>query len=152
MNPKRRPLDFRTIDEVIAELDRLHKDGCQSCGKWNLAHMCNHLSVGVRGSMEGFKSPRPSWFLRMLAPLIIWWMFKKRQMPEGVNAPAEFQPHDVKDEATEVEETKQLLRRFQEHKGPLHPSPFAGNLSYDRWLNLHLIHCAHHLSFLHPGK
>ena len=152
MTTKRRPLDLRTVDEAIAELDRLNKDGCTSAGNWTLAQTCNHLSIFVRGSLEGFHSPRPPWYIRLLAPLIVWWMLKKRRMPEGVKIPDEIRPHDIKDQAAEVVQLQELLRRFQQHQGPLHPSPFAGNIRYDTWLNLHLIHCAHHLSFLHPKE
>jgi hypothetical protein len=148
---KRRPLDLRTVDEAIAELDRLHRAGSTPAGNWSLAQTCNHLSNFVRGSLEGFSVPRAPWYMRMIAPLLVWWMLKKRRMPEGVNIPSQLRPHDDKDEAAEVAQLQNLLRRFREHRGPLHPSPFAGALSHDTWLNLHLIHCAHHLSFLHSG-
>ena len=32
----------------------------------------------------------------------------------------------------------------------VHPSPFFGRLTPDQWRQLHLIHTAHHLSFLVP--
>jgi uncharacterized protein DUF1569 len=149
---KRRPLDFQTFDEAIADVDRLHKGGWTRGGNWSLAQVCSHLALFVRGSLEGFTGPRAPWHLRVLAPLIVWWMRKKRGMPEGVKIPESLLPTAQLNEESEVEELKKLLQRFQEHKGPLHPSPFAGNISYETWRDLHLIHCAHHLSFLHPAE
>jgi hypothetical protein len=148
----RRPLDFHTIDEAIVDLDRLHHAGYDPSGNWGLAQICNHLAIFVRGSLEGFSAPRPPWYIRLLAPLFVRRMLKTRRMAEGLRIPQELQPPAGTDEAREVEELKALLHRFQEHKGPLHPSPFAGDLSYDTWRELHLIHCAHHLSFLHRAQ
>ena len=42
----------------------------------------------------------------------------------------------------------QLLRQFRDHRGPLRPNPLFGELSREQWTQLHLIHAAHHLSFL----
>jgi len=148
---KWRPLDFRTVDEVIAELDRLQSAGCSPAGNWNLAQACNHLAIFVRGSLDGFTGSRPPWFARLLAPLFMRWMLKNRRMPEGVRIADELRPSDGLDEAHEVVELKQLLRRFETNKGPLHQSPFAGDISAETWREMHLIPCAHHLSFLHPA-
>jgi hypothetical protein len=147
---KRRPLDFQSIDEVVAELGRLRQGGYQKGGNWSLGQICQHLGIFVRGSMDGFSGPRPPWYVRLFAPLFVRWMLKKRRMPEGVKIPAHLQPEPDADDAQEVQELKDLLQRFEKHPGPLWPSPFAGDFSRETWLQMHLIHCAHHLSFLHP--
>jgi hypothetical protein len=149
MNMNRRPLDFRTFDEVRADLDRL-RAGYQKGGNWSLGQVCNHLAIFVRGSLDGFTGPRPPWFLRMIGPFLLRRMIKNRRMPEGVKVPAHFQPQASAEDSREVQELQDLLRRFEKHQGPLHPSPLGGELSYDTWRELHLIHCAHHLSFLQP--
>jgi hypothetical protein len=146
----RRPLDFQSIEEVIAELDRLQAGGYQKGGNWRLAEACNHLGTFVRGSLEGFRGARPHLLLRWIGPFVLRRILKKRRMPEGIRTPAQFEPRSVTDDGREVESLKELLRRFATHRGPLHPSPLAGELSYDTWRDLHLVHCAHHLSFLHP--
>ena len=50
----------------------------------------------------------------------------------------------------EIEGFKAALLRFRDHQGPLHPSPFAGPLTKEKWTALTLVHAAHHLSFLEP--
>jgi hypothetical protein len=149
---KRRPLDFRSEDEVIAELERLERGGYVRAGNWGLGEICQHLCIFIRGSLDGFTGPHPPWYIRMLAPLFVRRMLKTRRMPEGVKIPAQFRPHPPCDDKAEVEELKQLLIRFRDHSGPLHPSPFGGDLGRDRCRQMHLIHCAHHLSFLHPAQ
>jgi len=147
----RRALDFRTIEEVVAELDRLQAGSYQKGGNWDLAQVCNHLAIFVRGSLDGFTTPKPPWYVRLIAPLFVRWMLWKRWMPERVKIPPALQPQPNADETKEVQGLMQLLLRFKEHRGPLYPSPFAGDFRYDTWREIHLIHCAHHLSFLHPA-
>ena len=146
-----RVLDLRSIDEVIAELDRLQASGYQREGNWSLGQICRHLSIFVQGSMDGFNGPRLPWYVRVMAPLFVWWMRKKRRMPTGVRVPAAYAPGDHADDAGEVALLKGLLRRFELHQGPLHPSPFGGGIEPDECLDIHLIHCSHHLSFLQPN-
>jgi hypothetical protein len=148
----RRPLDFRSIDEVIADLDRLRRGGYEKAGNWDLTHAANHLAIFVRGSLEGFTAPKAPWFIRLIGPMFVRRMIKKRRMPAGVKVPAAYHPAPRGDEKAEVDELKQLLLRFRDHRGPLFPSTLAGELDYDTWRELHLVHCSHHLSFLHPNS
>jgi hypothetical protein len=146
----RRALDFRTLDEAVAELDRLHKAGYEKGGNWDLAQICNHAAIFVRGSMDGFTGPPPPWYLRLIAPFFVRRMIKTRRMPGGVKLPPHLLPAPALEESHEVEELKALLRRFETWKQPLHKAPFGGHSDYETWKQLHLVHCAHHLSFLHP--
>lgn len=148
---ERRQLDFRKIDEVVAELDRLHKGGYSKAGNWDLAQVCNHCAIFVRGSLDGFTDRKLPWYVRLVAPMLVRRMIRTRRMPEGVKLPPELLPR-AGDESHEVEELKRLLVCFRDHKGPLHASPFGGHTDYHTWHELHLVHCAHHLSFLHPAE
>jgi hypothetical protein len=147
---KRRALDFRSEDEVVAELDRLQKGGYEKGGNWSLGQICNHAAIFVRGSLDGFTGPKSPWWLGLIAPMLVRRMIKHRRMPEGVKLPPHLLPAEGVDEGKEVEELKRLLLRFRDHQGPLHPSPFSGEMDRESWRQLHLVHCAHHLSFLHP--
>src|SRR5262245_1495527 len=146
---KRRKLDFRSFDEVGADLDRLQR-GYTSSGKWNLAQCSWHLTAFFRGSLEGFSGKRPPWVLRLIAPLIMRWMLKKRRMPAGLKTGPQFEPPANLDEGREVNNFREVMARFQKHTGPLYPSMISGDMSTDAWHDMHLIHCSLHLSFLHP--
>ncbi len=52
------------------------------------------------------------------------------------------------DDNTSVQRLKAAIQRFEQHRGELCPSPVFGLLSRETGLQLQLVHCAHHLSFL----
>ena len=45
---------------------------------------------------------------------------------------------------------RQGIARFEAHQGDMADHPFFEKLSKEQWRELHLIHCAHHLSFQVP--
>lgn len=71
-------------------------------------------------------------------------------MKTGVTTPQNPLPIPEGDEAAAADRLKQLVDRFQSSTGELRPSPFFGALTRQQSNDLHLIHCAHHLSFLLP--
>ena len=61
-------------------------------------------------------------------------------------------PVALEQRLTRLHAPSETIRRWQGHTGPLHPSPLFGGNNKDNWLKGHLIHCAHHLSFLIPRQ
>jgi len=148
----RRELDFTDLDQLTAELTRLRDTGYTPEGNWSLGQTCDHLAIFFRGSLEGF-SQRVPWLIRVLfGKLILRSILKNRGMREGVKVPKSFLPGEPGDDAQSVETLLGLIDRFRAHSGDYQPSPFFGHLSRERWIELHLIHAAHHLSFLVPGE
>ena len=151
-NPRRRSLDLQTIDAAIADVEHLYARGYQPVGSWTLSQTCDHLSHFIRASMDGFP-PVPLW-MRLVAPVIgpfvLGRILRKRQMPEGVPIPGAAPPAARPDERSDVDQLIALLRRLQRETALMHPSPMFGKLDRARWTELHLIHAAHHLSFLIP--
>jgi len=146
-----RDLDFRKFADVYAELNRLVEYGYTRHGNWTLGQICAHLCIFVEGSMEGFKGPRMPWYKRMLAPLFVRWMLKRRRMPAGAATPKQCEPPPpTADDRRDVRRLKAILQRYERHTGPLHPSPYGGNARREVWTEMHLIHCAHHLGYLAP--
>jgi hypothetical protein len=73
------------------------------------------------------------------------------RFPEGVKAPNRVVPQaDTPDSA--IDDFLQLLQKLKEFKGEFAPHPRLGHVGHDDFIRLHLIHCAHHLSFLWPTK
>jgi hypothetical protein len=146
---KRRNLDFQDFESVAADIDRLKKNGYAKVGQWELCQTCDHLATVMRMSLEGFPF-KGAWYIRLLAPMIKGRFFKTRRMTEGFQAPAVLIPATGKSEDAAIGSCKDLLQRVKTHEGEFHPNPFFGKLSPDEWRQLHLIHAAHHLSFLIP--
>jgi len=148
----RQQLEFADLDRLAAELTRLRDTGYTPQGNWTLGQICDHLAIFFRGSLDGF-SQRVPWLIRVtLGKLILRSIFKNRGMREGVKVPKSFLPGEPGDDAESVATLLELIDRFRAHPGDYHPSPLFGHLSREQWTALHLIHAAHHLSFLTPGE
>ena len=149
---ERRPLDFRDFDEVVRDVERLHREGYRKVGQWGLAQCCNHLSYFIQATLDGatFRVP---WLVRVLfGRMVLNRILKTRAMRERAPTPQKPLPEPGGDEGEAVERLKGLIDRLKATTGDLHPSPFFGRLTGEQWRQLHLIHCLHHLSFLLPGK
>lgn len=149
---KRRKLSFSTYDDVVAELERLERVRYQQLCQWNLGCICRHLPYYFRGSLEGFGFQLP-WVVRKLLgrPLLRRYV-KARRFPTGARTIPASVPESDTDERTAVAEAKQLLERLAGQTGELYPSPLVNRLTADEWRTLHVMHAAHHLSFLIPNE
>jgi hypothetical protein len=145
-----RELQFKDIAEVVAEVERLHRDGHEKLGQWDLAQVCDHLAYFIRGSLDGHAFRVP-WLLKVLfGRLVLRRILKTRRMRASAPTPQRPLPSAGGDEGAAVARLRQELERLQAHQGEMHPSPFFGYLTPQEWRELHLIHCAHHLGFLRP--
>jgi subtilisin-like proprotein convertase family protein len=147
MSNDRRKLDYRTFDDLTADLQQL-KSGCRTVGNWSLEQIADHLRIFFEGSLNGFGFRMP-WYMRLGAPLILRYTLKKRFLPAGVKTPKPLEPNSAID-AVAVDVLLATIAKYRVRTGPLHPSPLFGPLPRETWDQVHLIHCAHHLSFAHP--
>ncbi len=153
---KRRDLDFTSFDDVIAEVNRLHKSGYTQNGKWNLSQTCAHLVDWMRFPMDGY--PRPPFFMR----IIFWCMkvtvargMKKKIMANGFSpgmptAPETVYPPDVLEESESIKKLEETIQRLLSHNGAFHSSPLFGDSDRKSLNRVQILHCAHHLGFLEP--
>jgi hypothetical protein len=147
---ERRPLAFSSLTEVMPEVDRLLQ-GHEAGGNWSLGQMCNHLSNTFVYSIEGFGAKVPWLIRKTLGPIVKRQLFKTGQMRAGIKIPEKFLPRPGLDARAEAEALRAAVQKYSAHSGPLADHPMFGPLSRDEWTRLHCIHCAHHLSFMHPG-
>ena len=149
--PARRPLDFRSFDAALADVDRLRSAGYDAAGFWDLARALEHLTTFMRLSLDGFPMKYPA-VVRLGGPVIKWWTLRTRRMPAGVKTPRPFEPSGSVAEAQAVADFRAVVGRVEHPAAAFHPSPLLGRLTPDEWRQLHLIHAAHHLSFLVPRE
>ena len=147
---QKRPLEFRDIAEVVADLDRPQANGYQKAGNWDLAQTCDHLAYFIEGSLDGHPYRVPWLFKVLFGRLVLRRILKGRRMREGIQTPQKPVPLPGGDEAAAVARLKEVIGRLQAHQEELHASPFFGYMTPQQWRELHLIHCAHHLGFLTP--
>lgn len=148
----RRRLTFASYDEAIAEIRRLKARGYRSGGSWTLGQICEHLSFYYRGSLDGFGFKLP-WIIRVtLGAMIRRRMLRTRNMKPGSVTVPQSVPKGRGDDPALIDEAIHLLERLRDRVGELHDSPLFGRVSPEQWRDLHLIHTAHHLGFLHPNE
>lgn len=154
--PERRKRTFATLDDAVRDAENLLAQGYERAGKWDLAQVCGHLTRWVTYSMDGV--PKPPLLLRPL-----FWVYRNtvgprqlRKLTEGSGMGAglptvpESVPEPGGDPTAAVAELRAAVARFQAHTGPLAPSPLLGRMTKDQLTKVHLVHAAHHLSFLVP--
>lgn len=142
---------FADVESFVRELQRF---GYVAHGKWNLAQICEHLSDWMSYPMVGFPKSGPViravlFCVRCLAGKRLYRdvVSKQRMRPGQPTIPSSVHPADS-NESESVQRLLDTMRRLQDFKGPLLPSPLFGKLTHSEYVSLHIAHCAHHLSFL----
>jgi hypothetical protein len=149
MNPRRRPLSFSNLSEVMPDVDRALR-GYDKVGNWSLGQVCNHISGALRFTVEGYPARAP-WLVRVtIAPLVFRRVMKTGQMPENARVPDVFLPKPALDDRAEAEALRGAIQLYVEHTEPMALHPFFGKMTRSQWDRFHCIHAAHHLSFLLP--
>src|SRR5262249_10930978 len=120
MRTARRSLTFASLDEVMADVDRLLR-GHTTVGNWSLGQICSPLAQGIHRTIDGFPATaRAPWVIRKtVGRVLLWRILRTGRFVEGMKAPAECQPASGADARVEAEALRAALRRFASHPGPL---------------------------------
>lgn len=151
MAATRRPLDLRSLDDVIAEVQRLSDGGYTPTGAWNLSQVCEHLRETMRIGMDG-DEPRLSWPMRKVFGCVFWYVLRKRSMMTGAPTIPRLTPKEMsEDDPAMIEACLATLAEARDFAGPLPPSPLMDGMTLEKWKDLMVIHAQHHLRFLQPA-
>lgn len=150
----RRQLRFNSIDEALAEANRLAEAERQGrlaqLGNWTLGQALGHIAAWIEFGYDGFPISAP-WFVR----LFVWFQKKKflyGAMPAGVKIPGvsggtlATEPMSGDDGLARVTAAFQRLKAEPQK----HPSPVLGKLTHEEAIALNLRHAELHLSFFAP--
>ena len=150
----RRSLQFATIDDLLAEIERIlaaDKDGrLRALGAWTPGQVLGHVAAWIDYGYEGYPMRPPPWFLRMF----LRWQVKKylRQgMPSGVRIPkVEGGTYGTAVLSTEAgaDRLRRALARLQTGEPAKYDSPAFGPMSHADRIQFNLRHAELHLSFL----
>ena len=150
----RRLLRFESIDQMLAEADRLaeaERTGwLRRVGNWTLGQTLGHLACWAEYSYTGAPL-KPPFFIRWIMA------FRKRRflsepMPAGVRIPR-VEGGTLGTEPMPTEEALGRLRRVMQRlksEAPTGPNGIFGPLTHDEWIALNLRHAELHLGFLIP--
>lgn len=150
----RRPLRFESIDQAIADAERLveaeRAGRLRRLGNWTLGQALGHVATWAEYAYTG--AP-------LKAPFFVRWVLKLRKrkylyesMPCGVRLPR-VEGGTLGTEPLPLEEGRERFRRAMErlkNEPPTAPSPVFGMLTHDEAIALNLRHAELHLSFLIP--
>lgn len=150
----RRRLLFQTIEETLAEVERLNQGKVRTLGNWSAGQILRHLALGMLISLDGAPKIFP-WPLRLLGRVLKKPMLKNiltKGMQPGIRlrgraAAAFFPPETSWEEG--LKHFRQAIRRLQTETNRA-PSPFFGPMTREEWDQLHCRHAELHLSFLVP--
>ena len=155
-NTQKRELKLETLDDIVAEANRLLAAGYTSHGKWNLAQACFHISEWARFPMDGY--PKPPWFMRMIFGALgafgVIERMKNGILQNGFKAGTPTAPQTVvgpnaMNDQEGVAKLTETIERMKSFEGPIHPSPLFGEMDHDTFTKVTLLHAEHHLAFLH---
>jgi hypothetical protein len=155
---QKRSIRLATLDDIAADVERLHRLGYRKAGNWNLSQVCEHLADWMSYPMDGF--PKMPIAVKLLLGTIRTFRGKallrkfieEQSMASGQPTVPESIHPETGDEAASVERLQSMIRRLEEHRGTIHPSPLFGALNRQELIALQMAHCNHHLCFLVPKE
>jgi hypothetical protein len=150
----RRMLRFESIDQVMAEMDRLAEaeraGRLRRLGNWTLGQTLGHLAAWAEYSYAGFPLKVPffiRWFLRLRKR-----KFLHGPLPAGVKIPG-VAGGTLASDPMSLDEGLGRFRGVMERlraEAPTLPSPVFGTLTHGEWIAVNLRHAELHLGFLLP--
>jgi hypothetical protein len=146
----RRQLHFESLEEAIADAQRMVNTDAAVLGNWSLGQILMHLARSVDASIDGFGTTSP-WYMR-LAGRLLRRRFLTRPMPAGIQL-SKPEAAILVPGATEPRAgLKGLREAIARLPGAAERAshPVFGALTRDEWNQLHLRHAELHLSFVVP--
>jgi Protein of unknown function (DUF1569) len=146
----RRELHFETIEDILADVERLNLGKVKTLGNWSGGQILKHLAIVMNDCIDG-AAFRLAWPIRMLGRVM-----KKRILTKGMTpgfqlkrqaAGALVPPALSWEEGLNIFRT--AVHRLQTESKRA-PSPFLGEMTREEWNQLHCRHAELHLSFLVP--
>ena len=146
----RRQLHFNTLDDILADVERLNQVKIRALGNWSPGQNLKHVVTVMDWCIDGAPVKAP-FYIR-----IFGWFIKNRfltqPMSAGFGLPKATAAYLVPGETSWEEGLRHFRGSMQRMKteSQRKPSSFLGALTREQWDQLHCRHCELHLSFLIP--
>ena len=151
---ERRKLRFESIDEVLAEVDRLAEaeraGRLRRLGNWTLGQVLGHLAAWAEYSYTGTPLKVPffiKWILRLRKRKFLYGTMRAGVKIPGVNGGT------LATQPMSLDEALGRMRRVMERlksEAPTAPNSIFGPLTHEEWIAINLRHAELHLGFLIP--
>jgi hypothetical protein len=147
----RRKLHFDSLDDILAEVDRLNGGRVQALGNWSPGQVLRHLAMAMDSSIDGFGFQFSLPF-RLICK-VMKNRFLSKPMPAGFKVPPKGEQGLIPpatDWAEGVRLIHDAVRRLETDPNRA-KSPLFGSMSLADWDRMHCRHAELHLSFLTPA-
>ena len=151
---QRRELEFATLSEAAAEVERLSNVQTTTTGNFSHGQIVRHLAITLDIVCGHIPPPKIPFVIRMVGPLIKGFILKRplkpgNKLPSG--AQNVFWPAGEISVADANEQFRNSLQRY-EATSQLPPHLIFGKLTKEEQDLLQRGHIAMHLSFVHPAE
>lgn len=147
----RRQVHYESLDDVLADAERLAGVPHRTLGNWSLGmiskHIATALDMGIDGNVPGIPGPlRPIVRMLLLNKMLASGMPAGRKLPQK---PARvLMPSDTSDQEG-IDLLRKSIARWHSNS-TRKPHPFFGQLTPEQWDRLELRHAELHMSFVVP--
>ena len=142
----RRQVRYESIDDFLADAQRLAGSPVRTLGNWSQGQIYMHLARSLDGSIDGID-------MKVAAPMrwMMTLLFKKKFLEDAI--PPGFPAPDgpMRPDETSVEDGLAALENAvarQKNEASRVPHPGFGNIGRDGWDKFNLRHTELHMSFI----
>jgi hypothetical protein len=151
---ERRILHFDSIDQALAEVDRLveaeRAGRLKHVGNWTLGQILGHLACWTEYDYNGFPMKVPffiRWFLQLRKNSFLYKPMKPgMRIPRVVGGTLATEPMPLEEALPRF---RKVMERLKTEPPPV-PSPVFGTMTHEEWIAINLRHAELHLGFLVP--
>ena len=145
----RREVDYRTLDDIVADAERLVAAGASTTGNWSVGRILEHIARVMDMSVDGSEIKVP-WPVRFILGKCFKQRFLNNKMKPGYKLAPKVAAEIVPDEIDTQAGLEHLQKAVGRLKQETHrePSPFLGPMDIDQWNQLHCRHSELHMSFV----
>jgi len=146
--PDRRQLHFESLDELLADAERVATPTAHVSGNWTIGQIIHHLAEAMHKSFDGYEqlaSPEMQRIASRRRPKML-----SEGLPTGIKLEGDMSRYTPPPEATletALERMRSAMDRSrQEFMDVEHP--FLGKMDHEQWTQFHCRHAELHLSFV----
>lgn len=150
----RRKLQFETIDDCVAELERLEEAArhgkLKTLGNWTAGQNLSHLAAWIEYGWDGYPMSKPPLHIRLVMRFMLGRILKNG-MTAGVKIPG-IEGGTLGAQQMETlaaaDRFRTALNRLESGEAATYDSPAFGKMSHEKRVKLNLRHAELHLGFL----
>jgi hypothetical protein len=146
--PSRRKVQYASLDELLADAERIAAGPHTTLGNWSAGQIFEHLARAFNGSIDGMDM-KLAWYWPILGRLLRPFLMRG-PMPAGMKLTKHVHELLVPGPTTTEAGLASLRRAIERQKTEVHrePSPIFGPMSREDWDKLHRMHADLHMSFI----